>query len=161
MLRHVPKTSRIGYESDPGAPNSPVAECPWYAPAGSVALSHRLGRSRGPRGERHRPATGNQSQDRDSVAHAFYRAGPGEPLADRSRSRTQADLSAAEDQSPGGRNPANQARGHDPLELPHDGESARREQIDGEQHLAQSPGEAASGEALQALARSALSGEAD
>src|SRR2546422_7646491 len=83
------------------------------------------------------------------------------PVADRSGARAQAHLWAGEDQSPGGGDLANQAGRHDPLELSADGQDPGSEQVDRQQHLAQSSGETAPGEALQAVARSQVSGEAD
>jgi len=93
------------------------------APTGGAALSDQLGRGRGPlRGAS--PGNWNQSQDRDPVAHAFCPARP-ESLWQIAPGADASPLMGREDQSPGGGDPADQACGPDPLELPPDGQGPR------------------------------------
>src|SRR5487761_989924 len=177
MLSYAPKTSRIEYESQSATTNPAAVDRARYTPTSGSARPYCFGAGRRPAGERGRRPVGNLSQDGALVAHAFCGARPGSHVAVGApafcgarpgslvaggvRARAQADLWAREDQSDRGCDAANQASGDDPLELPVDGPEPGGEQVHDQQHLAESPSQAAPGETLQAVARPPISGEAD
>src|SRR5439155_1945147 len=65
MLAHASKTSGIDDESQPAGANSAMAERPRNTPTSGAPLPYCLGGRPRPLGKRHRPAMGNQPQDRD------------------------------------------------------------------------------------------------
>ncbi len=94
------------------------------------------------------------------MARAICRDRPRRDVGDCARPWTQAPLLGMQDQGDYPSDAVEQACGDDAVELPADGAGAGREQIHGQHDLAQPQREATPCQAVQAVARCAVSGEA-
>src|ERR1039457_5126451 len=133
----------------------------WDAAASGVAMPDRAGRC-GRRDESaDRRRVSDRCEDRGAMARAIYSDRTGRLVGDRRKPWAQAHLLDAQDQGDCSSHAVEQAGGDDAVELSADGASPGREQIHDQHYLAQPQLEAAPCQELQALARCAVSGEAN
>ena len=160
MLNHAQNNACSEFKPGGTATDSAVACRAWNAAAGGTPGSDHPGCCCRTVRQRNRPTTGNQSQDRDVVAWSLRGGRHGEFVGSSAGPRAQAHIWTRKDKGDRGCDSSDQAEGNDAVELPTYGGESAGEQVHRQQHLAQSQSQAASGQELQAIARSQIYGEA-